>query len=353
MSNWSSPSSTCSPARPAPAPEQGGASVSPGGQGGAGVSPGGQGGAGVSPGGAGVSPASVAGGAGVSPARYYPTRNPRGHTRLLLAAVLALGGCKQGWFETQLDAGVKAIFEPRKTPQQYLLIAVSSDDADARREAVIQISRSKQHDREWAIKGLVAIALLENEPQTRCVALRALARSTDPRAVDTALRIINYTEYPPEEVYPPVPVVRWDATALLADFALAGTVPEAQHEQVYATLLKQLKMDSERHARMAAARGLGAYPQAETLTALIEGLRDEDFAVAYACESTLVHLTGVSHGANALAWQAWYDEHGNEAFAQAGNVPPSRQPPYEGMVGKLMYDTRDLVDFLWPPSRDE
>jgi hypothetical protein len=40
------------------------------------------------------------------------------------------------------------------------------------------------------------------------VALRALARTGDPRAVETALKILNYQSYPPQEVWPPVPLVR-------------------------------------------------------------------------------------------------------------------------------------------------
>jgi HEAT repeat protein len=272
---------------------------------------------------------------------------------LFSLAVALLAGCKSGGFSGSLDAGVKKLLEPRKTPQQYMLIAVSSSDADARRDAVIQINRSKQYNKEWAIKGFVAIATLETEPQTRCIAIRALVRSGDPRAVEAALKIINYQDYPPQEVYPPPPVVRWDATAALADLSAAGRVPEELRTVVHTTLIKQLKMDADRHARIAAGRGLGYYPQDESVKALIDGLRDEDFAVIFECEGALVRLTGQTHNGNALAWEEWYAAHPDDAFAHAGEIPESRRPPYTNGLGKLHYDMRQTAEWLWPGSKEE
>ena len=271
---------------------------------------------------------------------------------LLGAAALLLGGCKQGTVETKLDSGFKQLFAPRRTPQQYMLVAVSSEDPDARRDAVTMISQSKLYDREWAIKGFVAIALLESEAQTRCVAIRALARTGDPRATETMLKIINYQDYPPQEVWPPLPIVRWDATAALADLSAAGRVPEEQREGVYKTLLAQLKHDTERHARIAAARGLAFYSEDDTIPALIGGLRDDDFAVAHQCEESLVHLTGRTHNADATAWGAWLEENRSTPYAAAGEVPESRRPPYANGVQKLWYDSVELVKWLWPGSKD-
>jgi hypothetical protein len=123
--------------------------------------------------------------------------------------------CDAGWIYyrwwMKLDAGFRRLFTPQRTPQQYMLIAVSSEDADARRDAVTQIARSKQSKAEWAIKGFVAIAQLESDPQARCVAIRALARTGDPRAVETVLKILNHREYPPQEVWPPDALCLHDA----------------------------------------------------------------------------------------------------------------------------------------------
>ena len=108
---------------------------------------------------------------------------------------------------------------------------------ESRRDAVAEISKSKDYDREWAIKGFVAIALLESDEQTRCVAIRALARTGDPRATETTLTILNVDEYKPEEVWPPTALVRWDACVALADLSAAGQVPAEQRERVRETLM--------------------------------------------------------------------------------------------------------------------
>ncbi len=272
---------------------------------------------------------------------------------LLILIVAAVPACKNQTIDAKLDAGFKKLFAPRKTPQQYMLIAVSSDDPDARRDAVAQISKSKQYDREWAIKGFVAIALLESEPQTRCVAIRALARTGDPRATETALKILNYNDYPPQEVWPPVALCRWDATNALADLLAAGKVPEEYREPVFKTLLDRLRWDPDRHTRIAAARGLAWYPEPQTVSALIEGLRDADFAVAHQCEESLVQLTGRTHDANPLAWEEWLAANGETVFAHAGEIPESRRPPYRNQWEKSWYDTKELIRWLWPGSKEE
>ncbi len=272
---------------------------------------------------------------------------------LFTLMVLVLSGCQEGMVETKLDQGFKQLFQPRKTPQQYMLVAVSSEDPDLRRDAVARISKSKDYDREWAIKGFVAIALLDSDPQTRCVAMRALARTGDPRATETALKILNYRDYPPQEVWPPVALVRWDATVALADLSAAGKVPEEQRERVHKTLLERLRLDADRHARIAAARGLAYYPADQTVRALIEGLRDEDFAVAHQCEESLVRLTGRTHDADSAAWEQWLAENQDDVFAHSGEIPESRRPPYRNRWEKAAYDTADLIRWLWPGSKEE
>jgi HEAT repeat protein len=274
---------------------------------------------------------------------------------LVSAAVWLLAGCQDqsAQIGAKLDAGFKNLLAPRKTPQQYMLVAVSSEDPDARRDAVAEISKSKLYEKEWAVKGFVAIALLESEPQTRCVAIRALGRTGDPRAVETALKILNYRDYPPQDVWPPVGLCRWDATIVLADMSAAGKIPEEYREPVYKTLLDRLRNDDERHARIAAARGLAYYPQDETVRALIAGLRDEDFAVAHQCEEALVQLTGQTHEANVLAWEEWLAANQEDAFAHTGETPESRRPPYRNGLEKSWYDTVELVRWLWPGSKEE
>lgn len=269
-------------------------------------------------------------------------------------AALTLAGCSDTQLDIGggLDAAVQKLVGPRRTPQQYMVLAVSADDPDIRRDSVARISGSKKCNQEWAIKGYVAIACLESDPQTRCVAIRALARTGDPRAVDTTLRILNHNEYPPQEIWPPVGLVRWDAAEALAGLSAAGQVPEEQRERVRTTLIAVLGADTERHARIAAARGLGYYPEDQTVTALIEALRDEDFAVAHQAEDSLVRLTGRTHGGDVLAWEEWHAANRETLFAHAGEVPEERQPPYRNRWEKFTYDTADLFRWLWPGRKE-
>ncbi len=251
-----------------------------------------------------------------------------------------------------LDAAVKRLFTGGRSPQQEMLRAVSSEDPDERRAAVARVASSRKYREEWAIKGFVAIALLESEPQVRCVAIRALARVDDPRAPETMLKILNHEDYPPREVWPPTPVVRWDATEALAELAERNVPDETQRTQVLDTFIERLTVDTDRHARMAAAKGLRYFQDLVAVRALIAGLRDDDFAVVHACEASLVHLTGRTHHGSDLAWEEWLTANQDAPFAHAGEIPPSREPLYTTRWGKAMYDTKEVVDFLWPGSDD-
>jgi len=263
---------------------------------------------------------------------------------LLTVLLLAAGGCGRG----RIDAMVKRLFEPRLTPQQYMLIAVSDEDPDARREAVARVAASGQVGSEWALKGLATVALLETDTQTRCVAIRGLARSRSPQAVEVCLKILNWRDQPPREVRPPDDLCRWDATVALADLSQAGVVPEEERDAVAQTLRRHLRTDSSRHVRVAAARGLACYRDVETLRALIDGLHDEDFAVVQRCEMSLVALTGQTCDCNPYAWRRWLEEHGDAPFANAGRIPPSRRPPYDNRLEKIWYDTRQFFRWLFP-----
>lgn len=283
-------------------------------------------------------------------------RAPRGAAGVFALTVLALAtltACKNGEFklDAALDQGVQNILQPRRSAQQNMLVAVSDADADVRRDAVVKIAKSKQYKEDWAVKAFIAIACLENDEQTRCVAIRALARTNDARGAETMLKILNHTQHPPEEIYPPTNLVRWDATLALVELSAAGAVSAELLDQAEQTFIDRLANDPERHTRLAAARGLGSYRSRAAVDALIQGLRDGDFAVAYACEDSLVKLTGVTHSASASAWETWRDAHANDLFAQAGQIPESRRPPYTNAWGKMSHDTRDTLDWLWPEAK--
>ena len=271
---------------------------------------------------------------------------------LTMAAALLLTGCESGGLDASFDAAIKTVLQPRRTPQQHMLIAVSDPDPDIRRMSIAKVAESKQRDREWAIKGYVAIALLESNPHVRCVAVRALGQTRDPRAVQTCLKILNYRDYPPDEVYPPDDLCRWDATAVLAESA-AGPLADESRDGVMRTLLERLRSDPDRHVRIAAAGGLRNFSELDVLRGLIYGLRDQDFTVAHECEQSLAWLTGVTHDCDAFRWEQWLVGHEADAFANGGQLPESRRPPYESRWGKRWHDTKQTIKWLFPGSKEK
>ncbi len=253
--------------------------------------------------------------------------------------LLGLAGCS----DAKIDEAVRNIFTPRRSPQQFMLAAVAESDPDLRREAVARIADSREAQREWAIKGYIAIALLESDGQARCVAIRALGETGDPRAVETCLKIVNHADDEPEEVRPPDAVTRWDAMLVLAKRAEAGGAAAESGETLRETFRDHLAHDEDRNVRAAAARGLGACQHVEALEALIAGLRDREFPVVAACEASLVRLTGETHQCNAREWEAWFKQNAPNAFAKAGQIPESRRQPQVGMLRKSWDGT---VEFL-------
>ena len=252
----------------------------------------------------------------------------------------------------KLDEGIQKLFKPRRSPQQYILIAVSDADPDIRREAATKVAESKKFNEEWAIKGFTAIATLENDPQTRCIAVRGLAHSRESRVVETFLKILNSQDFPPQEVRPPDDLTRWDVTVALADFAGEGLLDE-RHEQTRTTLMDRLKNDTSRHVRTSAARGLQFFPQPAVVEALIDGLRDADFTVVHQCEMSLAYLTGVTHDCDPYLWRTWCEEHQSDLFARGGELPEPLRPPYNSRWGKFNHDAKQSIQWLFPGKKGE
>jgi HEAT repeat protein len=268
-----------------------------------------------------------------------------------LAALTLCAGCESSNSPSvTLDSAFKKLFEPRRTPQQHMILAVSDSDPDIRRESVTRLATSKESDRDWAVKGYVAIATLESDPQARCVAIRALAKTRDGRAVETCLKILNHEEYPAKEIRPPDELTRWDATLALGDLS-DGAVPEEQKTPVRDSLLSRLANDSNRNVRAAAARGLAFYKSDESLSGLIEGLRDEHFAVVHECENSLTLLTGETHNCSPTEWKAWHEANSAQPFAKSGALPDSRKKPYDSTMGKVAHDTKQIVQWMFPGSK--
>jgi len=251
-----------------------------------------------------------------------------------------------------VDTAVRQLFEPQRPAQENLRLALLEIDPDVRRGAVARVAGSSDCHRDWAVRGFAAIALMDSDPQARCVAIRGLARSGEATAVETLLKILNFRDYPPEEVRPPDESVRWDAVVALRQLSQRGRIAPEQSERVVAALLDRLDNDSSRDVRIAAARGLGDYPQERVVEALIRTLREEDFGLVHACESALVRLTGVTHDCDAYAWGQWLEANRPALFAQAGHVPESRRPKYANGLEKFFYEAGDLIRWLFPGAKE-
>lgn len=265
-------------------------------------------------------------------------------------ALLALAACEDQHIEL-IDP---EIFEPRLSPREYMLVAVSDADPDKRRRATARLAESDQVNTDWAIEGLATIAAVDSDAQTRCVAIRGMARSGGPRAVDTALLLLSDPQSAGhEQVRAPDALTRAEAAAALAELAARGAVPDDRREAVAAALLGRLANDRDRHVRRASARALGGFPQPAVVDGLIQGLRDDDFAVAYQCEMSLVKLTGVTHDCEVLAWKTWASENAGNLFAQAGNVPDHRKPHYTNDIEAMSYSTQQWFRWIFPGKKEQ
>ena len=277
---------------------------------------------------------------------------PSGSVGVIATLLVVIAAFITGCGDAQKNNFIVNLFEPKRTPQQHMVVAFASPDPDTRRAALTKVAQSKQFNRDWAIHGYITITLLDTDPQARCVAIRALARTGDPRAVETMLKLLNYRQYPPEEIQPPGALCRWDATSALADLSAAGQVPEEYQDKACKTLIERLSSDKDRQVRTAAARGLGHYLTEESVRALINGLTDEGFVVAHQCEEALVRLTGYTHNCSAPAWEDWFESNRDDLFAHAGEVPEARQLPYNNRIEKVGYNVKRFVRWLVPERKE-
>lgn len=271
----------------------------------------------------------------------------------LLLGVLFAGGCQDPEIEFNLSDLKSDLFAPKRPPRECMLVATSESDADTRREALVRVVRSDQYAESWAVDGFVAIALLEIDPQTRCVAIRALARIGDERCADTLLRILNFAAEDPHTVRPPADVCRADAAEGVARLLEAGKMNDKQRALAGTILRPLVTTDSSAAVRRAAARSLGFIRDPESIRTLITGLRDTEFTVVYACEEALVRLAGVTHRTNVADWEAWFDANHENPFANAGRIPDERRNPYDGPLGKAVHEMKQTWEWIFPAAAEE
>lgn len=193
--------------------------------------------------------------------------------------------------------------ERRRTPEQWMDAALHAERADERRKAVDVLSRGRHAADDWVAQGFSTIARTDSDPMVRVSALRGLRASGGPAAVSTALKLLQRT--PPPDVVPPPAPVRWQAMQLLRDLCHDQRIGDSERDGVVATLIDRTDLDADRNVRLAAIEALAVFRERRVLIALIDVLRERDFALQAAAEQSLAELTGQHFEYDADAWSAW------------------------------------------------
>lgn len=248
-----------------------------------------------------------------TPIRPYtnaPHANLPGRAVPALALLcLLLPACEKGRREWEAH---------RRTPQQWLDVALEAKEPDERRRAVDRLAATRDGTSEWAVKGYDSIVRTDSDSMVRVAALRALRPAAGPETIPTLLKLLRPGE-PPKDCLSAPASVRWEAMRLLRDLATRGDATGPHHEEIITMLLHRTDLDADRNVRLAAVETLAFFPDRRALTALVEVLKERDFALQAAAEDSLRELTGHSEAYDADAWNRWITQT-SDPFA-AGHAP--------------------------------
>ncbi len=228
----------------------------------------------------------------------------------VLVLTFAVGaGCarprihKSAWLVTEADAG------------RYVQTALEHPNADERRDAIAQLSKTRFADHEAVVDACGLVARTDTSASVRTAAIRVVAESLRPDAAKTLLRMFEADRVAIAEMER----VHVESLNGLYFLALNGAVGDGDDEAVTDLARQVLREDTSRDMKIAAARLLGRFPRLDGVNALIGALEHEDFGVVYHAERSLNELTGVRHQHDAAAWRAWVrstDDH----FAGRGRL---------------------------------
>lgn len=200
---------------------------------------------------------------------------------LVLVLAAACGGCAQQSTKTGINTIVKKLFGP--SPVELVSQMFESEDPDLRRTAIVELSR---HD--WGRRGayLKAYAILTDDPAAtvRSAAVRALGRGGDAKYAREIILVLADREAS----------VRADAAVALDSIFAPETI-----EPLSARATSDVSPD----VRVAAARALRQYRQANVLETLLRCLDDPKLAVRSRAAESLTELTGENAGTEARAWR--------------------------------------------------
>lgn len=216
--------------------------------------------------------------------------------RAIIGIVLVLAGCISG-----CDGAKTRWQESRRSPQQWLDVALESRQADERRKAVDALASGRAATEEWAVKAFDSIARTDVDSMVRVAALRGLRRSMSAATVPTLVKLLT-PGTPPADARPAPGPVRWEAMQLLRDIGRDGNVPADRQSAVAEVLVQRAERDPDRNVRIAAVEAMGDYRETRVTQALLAALKDRDFAMQSAAEGSLRRITGESHAYDAEEW---------------------------------------------------
>lgn len=264
---------------------------------------------------------------------------PRGRgaaVGLLVAfAVGGLVGChgrrihKSAWLVTERDAA------------RYIQEALEADSADVRRDALVQIGKTRFCGHDTVVKACGLIARTDRSASVRSAAIRVVSESMCAESASMLVRVLERDERTgnggrvggagKNRDSSDVGVSADDrvlADALRGLYFLErnGAVDPAVQGEIVSAAVWHLSHGASRDVRIAAARVLGVYASVEAVDALVAALDDGDFGVVYHAERSLMRLTGVSHHHDTQAWRAWLAET-DAPFAMRGRLNAKLEPP--------------------------
>jgi HEAT repeat protein len=229
----------------------------------------------------------------------------------------------------------------------YLQEALEADNPDVRREAIVRLARTRYVGHDQAVRGMALVAESDPSSCVRKAAIRGLELSYRPEAFETYLRVLAPADQRDPKVSPPDGQVRSEAANSMLHLVAGGLEPGEQEPEIRSTAIRLLQTDRNRDVRIEAARLLGFLQSTDSLDALIAGLRQRDFGVAYACERSLMRLTGRSHEYDPEAWSVWREQ-SSDPFADAGLLDDELEGRDKSWWRRSWDSTRRVVASFMP-----
>ena len=241
---------------------------------------------------------------------------------LPLGFCLPLCGCAGVWDDlTSRDFSISTFFA-KPNP---LLVLRDSNDGDLKAKALRALREPKQHggtdqEQEAVLSILVKAATVEKQPLCRLAAVESLGRFKDPRAIEgLTTAFYNAGAFTPDTAS----VIRCQALNALGATQSPAAIellvrvvnePPAEGPDVD----RQLTLD----VRIAAARALGNFTQAQAVDALYRVMRNEkDVALRDCAHDSLVAATGKSLPVESKDWEPVV----RQVSAQAPAAEPSKK----------------------------